>query len=183
MMILKILTLLRRFISMCGYEITKKPRYFYMKDNPRYKKYSIGDNTYGNPTIFSYLSESKLIIGKYCSIAQDVTIILGGNHRVDWITTYPFSALFDEAKHIKGHPSTKGDIKIGNDVWIGMGTTILSGVNIGDGACIASKSLIIKDVPPYAIVGGNPAKIIKYRFNDAEIKALLKICWWNWPIN
>jgi len=99
----------------------------------------------------------KIRIGKFCSIAHDVTFILG-NHRVDWVSTYPFSVFFDEASHITGHPLSNGDINIGNDVWIGKFSTIISGISIGNGAVIAANSFVTKDVPPYAIVSGNPAK-------------------------
>ena len=105
----------------------------------------------------------------------------GGEHRVDWVTTYPFSAIWPAvAGHIPGHPKTKGNVIIGNDVWIGMNVFILSGVTIGDGAVVGAGALVSKDVPPYAIVGGNPAKIIRYRFDPQTIKKLLSIAWWNW---
>jgi len=152
----------------------------------KYKKY-IGEFTYGVPQIFDWEEGAKLIIGKFCSIADNVKIFLGGEHRTDWITTFPFSAkefndLFPEAKKIKGHPKTKGDVIIGNDVWIGYGAIILSGVKIGDGAVIGAGSIVTKDVLPYTIVAGNPAKIIRKRFSDQNIKKLLKLKWWNWPI-
>jgi acetyltransferase-like isoleucine patch superfamily enzyme len=144
----------------------------------------VGDYTYGlnNLSIQNYKgSEANVIIGKYCSLAPNITIITGGIHPVNWVSTYPFRAKFDlEGKFEDGMPYSKGDIIIGNDVWIGTGVTILSGVNIGDGAVIAAGSLIIKDVPPYAIAGGNPAKIIRYRFSEVQIEKLLTIKWWDW---
>ena len=97
------------------------------------------------------------------------------------MTTYPFNQLFkDEFGWLKGHPATKGDIRIGNDVWIGEDAKILSGVTIGDGAVIGANSLVTKNVPPYAVVGGVPAKIIKYRFPENVISRLLQIKWWDW---
>lgn len=156
---------------------------FFTVDYLNNPAYEIGDYTYGKPKIYDWNEGTTLKIGKYCSIADGVTILLGGNHRADWITTYPFPALVEywpEANGIEGHPQSKGDVVIGNDVWIGFGATILSGVNIGDGAIIAAKALVTKDVPPYAIVGGSPAKVIKSRFTKKEIKKLLKTKWWDW---
>jgi virginiamycin A acetyltransferase len=102
---------------------------------------------------------------------------------MDRVTTYPFGHInqniyngFDG----KGHPSTKGDVTIGNDVWIGANVTVMSGINIGDGAVIANNSHVVKNVEPYSIVGGNPAKFIKYRFTPEQIEKLLEIKWWNW---
>lgn len=153
--------------------------------NSKYKK-DIGDYSYGKIIIYDWNQGSKLRIGKYCSFAVP-TILLGGEHRTDWITTFPFpDSIFNKSfSEIKGLPDfskTKGDVIIGNDVWIGKDATILSGVNIGDGAVVAAKSLVVKDVPPYSIVGGNPAKLIRKRFDDDIIKQLLKIQWWNWPM-
>lgn len=140
-----------------------------------------GKGSYGMPEVISFGEGAHLRVGKYCSIADNVKILLGGEHRVDWVTTYPFSFLWPKvAGHIPGHPKTKGDVIIGNDVWIGMGAFILSGVTIGDGAVVGANALVTKNVPPYAIVGGNPAKIIKYRFDEYTIQKLLKIAWWNW---
>lgn len=147
--------------------------------------YTIGDFTYGIPTIMHWGEKATLKIGKFCSIAKDVTIFLGGNHRTDWISSYPFNVLngpFPNAQDIAGHPSTKGDVIIGNDVWIGWGATILSGVTIGNGAVVAAKAVVTKDVPPYAIVAGNPAQIVKHRFSAEIIDSLQKIQWWNWSI-
>ncbi|MBU0665071.1 MAG: CatB-related O-acetyltransferase [Proteobacteria bacterium] len=144
----------------------------------------IGDHSYGEPTIRQFDQTTRLTIGRFCSISDQVTIILGGNHRSDWVTTYPFSAFnesWPEAAAIKGHPSSKGDIVIGNDVWIGYGATILSGVTIGSGAVIGARAVISKDVAPYAIMAGNPAQEIKKRFDDITIARLLQLSWWNWP--
>ncbi len=146
--------------------------------------WEIGDYTYGLPKPMLWGNDGKLIIGRYCSIADHVTIQLGGNHRPDWVTTYPFSAIKDtwpEAAHITGHPATKGDVRIGSDVWLSQSSTIMSGVTIGDGAIVAASALVAKDVPPFAIVGGNPAKVIKYRFAEKDIESLLRVKWWDWP--
>ncbi len=144
-------------------------------------QYSIGDHTYGKPRVLSWGEGATLKIGKYCSISTHVIIFLGSEHRVDWVSTYPFPFLWKEARSITGHPATKGDVIIGNDVWIGYGVTILSGVTIGDGAAIGACSLVAKDIPPYAIVAGNPAQIVRYRFDEGTIKRLLQIKWWDWP--
>jgi acetyltransferase-like isoleucine patch superfamily enzyme len=144
-------------------------------------RYPIGDHTYGRPRVISWGEGASLKIGKYCSIASNVIIFLGSEHRVDWISTYPFPYLWEDAKSITGHPSTKGDVVIANDVWIGFGTTILSGVRINDGAAIGACSLVNRDIPPYAIVAGNPAKIIRYRFDEETIQKLMQIKWWDWP--
>lgn len=128
--------------------------------------------------------DARLEIGKFCSIAEGVKIFLGGNHRVDWITTYPFPALlhyWPEASGITGHPSTRGDVIIGNDVWIGTDAIILSGVKIGDGAVIGAGAVVTQDVNPYSIVIGNPAREIRRRFSDAMVDKLLEIRWWDWP--
>ncbi len=157
---------------------------FYTKDNFSKKRYQIGDFTYGKPQVYDWGEGANLIIGKFCSIASDVKIFIGGNHRTDWITTYPFPRMHEwpEVLGIKGHPSTKGDVVIGDDVWIANGATILSGVKIGSGAVIAGQAVVTKDVEPYCIVAGNPAKFIKKRFDDDSINKLLKIKWWDWPI-
>lgn len=127
--------------------------------------------------------QSKLYIGKFCSIGANVNIYLGGNHRIDWVTTYPFGHINKDKFNKfngKGHPSTKGNVIIGNDVWIGSNVTIMSGITIGDGSVIANNSHVIKNVEPYSLVGGNPAKFIKFRFTKEQIKKLLEIKWWDW---
>ena len=138
----------------------------------------IGDFSYRYPDIQQY--GGKLKIGKFCSFAPNVKIMLGGEHRTDWCSTYPFNALMPEFSYIDGHPFSKGDITIGNDVWIGSDVTILSGVTIGDGSVIAANACVTQNVEPYTIVGGIPAKPIKKRFCDEEIKRLLRIRWWDW---
>ncbi len=137
--------------------------------------------SYGNPALASWGEGAKCKVGKFCSIAEGVTIFLGGDHRPDWVTTYPFSVLWEEARGFKGHPRTKGDVIIGNDVWIAHGATIMSGVKIGNGAVIGAKAVVASDVPPYAIVVGNPGRVVKYRFTPEQIEKLQAIAWWDWP--
>ncbi len=144
---------------------------------------SFGKYSYGNPNIIWQNDQAKLVIGNFCSIASNVNIYLGGNHRTDWITTFPFGHIhtdkFTEFNGI-GHPSTKGDVIIGNDVWISSNVTIMSGVTIGDGVVIANNSHVVKDAEPYSLIGGNPAKFIKFRFTKEQIEKLLEIKWWFW---
>lgn len=146
-------------------------------------KINIGDHTYGTPCVhFGDLEKTKLVIGKYCSISQDVHIFLGGNHRTDWVTTYPLT-VFDNSTDLKRICNiSHGDVIIGNDVWIGFRVIILSGTHIGDGAVIGAGSVVTKDIPPYAIVAGNPARIVRYRFTSEQIEKLLNIKWWEWDI-
>ena len=141
-----------------------------------------------NVNIVSWSDDYHIHSGKYNSIGRDCNFFLHANHRTDWITTSsqlwgPVTSEIAELHMQMGHPECKGNITIGNDVWIGAKSTIMSGVKIGDGAVIGSGSVVAKDVPPYAIVVGNPAKIIKYRFDENQIEDLLKISWWNWPEN
>lgn len=153
----------------------------YTIENPAYSAYDIGTWTYGTPTILSWGEGATLRIGKYCAIADGVTILLGGEHRTDWITTYPFNILRAEASHIAGHPTTRGDVVIENDVWIGRDAVILSGVRIGNGAVIGARSVVTKNVAAYTVVAGNPAKVIRERFTADQRRSLLRIGWWNWP--
>jgi len=140
----------------------------------------VGKGTYGKPIVHSWGEPSTLKIGKFCSISGNVHVLLGGNHRTDWITTYPFPVFWDNAKHITEQSISKGDVLIGNDVWVGMESMILSGVKIGNGAVIGARAVVSKDVPPYSIVAGNPAVVVKKRFPDEDISALEKIQWWDW---
>lgn len=146
---------------------------------------NVGEHTYGheNITIRHWGEDANVYIGKFCSIADQITIFLGGNHRVDWVTTFPFTVLkedWPDTPNIAGHPATKGDVIIGNDVWIGSHATIMSGVTIGNGSVIGAYSVVTKDVKPYEIVAGNPAKHIKNRFEDKQITGLQEIKWWDW---
>jgi len=126
----------------------------------------------------------KLIIGKFCQIATGVRFIMnGGNHALNGFSVFPFAAFGGEWSDVSLKSETKGDTIIGNDVWIGNAATIMPGIQIGDGAIIASNAVVTKNVEPYSIVGGNPAKLIRHRFDEKTIQALLKIQWWNWEIN
>lgn len=161
-------------------EIYDKNSPYFMNNNPKFHEFQIGEWTYGNPIIRKGDSTTRLEIGKYCSIASGVQILLGGEHRKDWVTTYPFNVIFPEAKSIEGHPASKGDISIGNDVWIGLNAIILSGVQIGNGAIVGAGSVIVKNVPAYSIVAGNPSRVLGFRFPIEIIEELEKIQWWNW---
>ena len=149
------------------------------------KKVIVGDFTYAwGPIIKSWGEESKLYIGKFCSIAGNVQIFLGGDHRNDWITTYPFAELMpNNYPDIKGSPKSKGDVVIGNDVWIGNDVKIMSGIRIEDGATIAGSAVVTKNVPPYTVVGGVPARYIKNRMNPVDAVNLMILEWWNWPLD
>lgn len=126
----------------------------------------------------------KLIIGKFCQIATGVRFIMnGGNHAMNGFSTFPFSVFGGEWSNVPLNPELKGDTIIGNDVWIGNSATIMPGVQIGDGAIIASNAVVTKNVEPFSIVGGNPAKLIRQRFDEKTIAALLKLKWWNWPVD
>ncbi|MEO1070123.1 MAG: CatB-related O-acetyltransferase [Cyanobacteria bacterium J06638_6] len=132
---------------------------------------------------FDFIGD-RLIIGKFCAIASDVKFIMnGGNHRTDWFTNYPFPVFGQGWESVMPDQwPNKGDTVIGHDVWIGYGATLMPGVQVGDGAIIAAQSVVTKAVPAYAVVGGNPAQIIRYRFDAAAIEVLLEIQWWNWDI-
>lgn len=145
-----------------------------------YPEYSIGRGTYGHPVIFRYPNDASLRIGAYCSIAADVSIFLGGEHHSEWVTTFPFGALYPEHAH-PDHPKTRGDVVIGNDVWLGRSAVIMSGVTIGDGAIIGANALVAKDVAPYTIVVGNPGRAVRVRFGPEIVGRLLEIAWWKWP--
>lgn len=125
----------------------------------------------------------KLKIGKFCSVACGVRFLFNSvNHSLKSLSTYPFPIFYDEWTHgldVKDAWDNKGDIVIGNDVWIGYEAVILAGVTVGDGAIIGARALVTKDVPPYTIVGGVPAKPIRKRFSDEKISALLQSEWWN----
>lgn len=155
--------------------------------NQVWKKMSLvtsGKHTYGLEFVKTHWgSTSKVNIGSFCSIASNCNIYLGGNHRPDWVTTFPFGhtahKTFGQFLN-PGHPKSNGHVTIGSDVWIADNVTIMSGIHIGHGSVIAANSHVVKNVEPYSIVGGNPARLIRKRFSDEIISKLLKIQWWNW---
>lgn len=128
----------------------------------------------------------RLIIGKFCALARGITFIMNGaNHKLSGFSTYPFQIFgngWEKVTPQMGELPYKGDTVVGNDVWIGYEAVIMQGVKIGDGAIIAAKSVVVNDISPYTIVGGNPAKPIRQRFEDDVIQALLEVAWWNWDI-
>src|SRR5699024_7548340 len=140
-----------------------------------------------NNVLYHYpINKDRLIIGKFCSIACGAKFLFNSaNHRIASLSTYTFPLFFEEwglkKENVAQAWDQKGDIMIGNDVWIGYEAVILSGVTIGDGAVIGCRAVVTKDIPPYTIVGGIPAKPIRKRFDEETIKELQKIKWWDWP--
>jgi acetyltransferase-like isoleucine patch superfamily enzyme len=158
----------------------------YIKDALTAKNYFIGTHSYSDGEINIIGDTAELHIGKFCSVAKNVTVFLGENHHTEWVTTYPFPIIGDMWTNTEGLSNvapTKGDVVIGNDVWIGQGVTIMSGVTIGDGSVIGACSVVAKDIPPYSIAVGNPVRVVKYRFDEETIKKLLKLRWWRWSDN
>jgi virginiamycin A acetyltransferase len=135
--------------------------------------------------LFPFIGD-KLIIGKFCAIARDVRFIMNGaNHKLSGISTYPFQIFGNGWEKVMPNPGDlpyKGDTIVGNDVWIGYESLIMPGVKIGDGAIVSSRSVVVSDVPPYTIVGGNPAKAIRQRFDADAVARLESLAWWDWPI-
>lgn len=141
----------------------------------------VGRFTYGNPKFMLWDETERICIGSFCSIADEVAIFGGGEHRTDWVSTFPLRIAFgDSLAGRDGHPRSKGPTTIGNDVWIGFRAMVLSGVTVGDGAVIGAGAVVTVDVDPYAIVAGNPAKVVRYRFTASEIEKLLSLRWWEW---
>ncbi|MEC5344245.1 CatB-related O-acetyltransferase [Brenneria populi] len=182
------------------------PEILFLKNVIKTKNIIVGDYTYCNDPLgpegyvdrhilhhYSFIGD-RLIIGKFCSLARDIRFIMnGGNHNMKGFSTYPFQ-MFKEGweefdMYLNGISldipvdlPLRGDINVGNDVWIGYGATILSGVTIGDGAVIGAKSVVTRDIPPYAIAAGNPARVIRKRFDEKTIEILEDVLWWDWPI-
>jgi acetyltransferase-like isoleucine patch superfamily enzyme len=142
----------------------------------------LGYYTYGIENIRVHFGslQKDVVIGNFCSIATNCQIFIAANHRTDWVTTYPFGGVHQHAFpfHGNGIVKPKRGVTIGNDVWIGANCTIMDGVQIADGAVIANNSHVVKNVNPYEIVGGNPAKHIKYRFTPEQMRRLMEIKWW-----
>lgn len=161
-------------------------RYHFVREIDRWG-WAIGAHTYGRPLVLEP-DLAKLRIGAFCSIGPNVTIVLG-NHRSDLVTTYPFRAiaglvgggLWGSAMGAEPDHTTRGDVVIGDEVWLGANSTVLSGVTIGTGSIVGAGAVVRRDVPPYAIVTGNPAQVIRHRFDDVTIERLLRTNWWHWP--
>lgn len=174
------------------------PQVVFLKNFIRKPNIFVGDYTYyddpqepedfeNKNVLYHYpFMGDKLIIGKFCALARGVRFIMNGaNHKISGMSTYPFSLFGNGWEKVMPKISElpcKGDTIVGNDVWIGYDATIMPGIKIGDGAVIASKSVIVKDVPAYAVVGGNPSQIIKIRFGESTVDKLLRIKWWDWNI-
>lgn len=152
-----------------------------LKFKQRYPSYEIGTGSYGIPVVHDWQEGTTLKIGSYTSIAENVEIFLGGHHRSDWVTTYPFPAMIEEAGQVPDYAVSRGDVVIGSDVWLCTNSIILSGVTVGHGAVVAAGAVVSRDVAPYSIVAGNPARHIRWRFDPEVCAALLQAAWWEWP--
>jgi chloramphenicol O-acetyltransferase type B len=149
----------------------------------QYPRYTVGVGTYGIPEVLEFGDDTVLRIGSYTSIAAGVRILLGGEHRTDWLTTYPFPAMMKGLEDIKDYAPSKGDVVIGSDCWICAGAMILSGVTIGHGSIVAAGAVVTRDVAPFSVVGGNPCKFIRWRFDEDVRQQLLDAAWWDWPMD
>jgi virginiamycin A acetyltransferase len=144
---------------------------------------SWGAGAYGVPRVVTFRGcDSRLRVGPYASITSGATVLLGGNHPTSWVSLYPFRARFGlSGAYQDGMPSSKGDVIIGPDAWIGFEALILSGVKVGVGALVAARAVVVKDVPDYAIVAGNPATVLRHRFPEETRRRLLASRWWELP--
>lgn len=178
----------------CIYPIQGVTRTCFLKNIIQHPQIVIGDYTYYDDPddihrfeknvlyLFDFMQD-KLMIGKFCQIASGVRFIMNGsNHAMDGISTYPFKVFGKDWSSASMNIVSKGDTVIGHDVWLGNSATIMQGINIGHGAIIGTNALVTKDVEPYSIVGGNPAKLIRKRFSDENIEFLLKLAWWDWSV-
>lgn len=147
----------------------------------KYPRYTLGVGTYGMPKVHDDDEGTTLRIGAYCSISSEVQIFLGKNHRLDWVSSYPFPAFFVEAQHIPKFGVSRGDVTIGSDVWLCANCMVLSGVTVGHGAVIGAGAVVTRDVQPYSVVAGNPAKHVRWRFDEKIRQKLLAAAWWDWP--
>ena len=135
------------------------------------------------PYLYDF-SPEKLVIGKFCQIADGATFITASaNHRYDGFSTFPFVVFTGRAEDAPSMPAPGPDTVLGNDIWVGQGARILPGANIGDGCIIGAGAVVAGHVPPYSIIAGNPARLVRRRFDEATVAALLQIAWWDWPID
>jgi len=148
------------------------------------ERLTMGRCSYGDPVLATFPGDTACArIGSFTSIGPDVVLMDGGDHRLDWVSTYPFRARLElPGAYEDGHPRSRGDVEIGSDVWIGRGARVRSGITVGDGAVIGAYSVVTRDVRPYAVVAGNPAREVRRRFSDEQVEALQRIAWWNWPM-
>lgn len=154
------------------WRINNKNNYTYATSVFDIENVKVGKYTYGGISVSNDVKDAKLVIGNFCSIAENVHFMLGSEHSLNHISTYPFQVYFMGADR---EAISKGDIIVKDDVWIGRNALIMSGVNIGQGAVIAAGAVVTKDVPPYAIVGGVPARVIRYRFEEEIINELVSV--------
>jgi acetyltransferase-like isoleucine patch superfamily enzyme len=147
----------------------------------QHPRHQFGIGTYGDLQVHDWDEGTTLRVGSYCSIAKGVQVFLGGHHRIDWLSSFPFPAFVDEVADIPDYGGSNGDVTIGSDVWLCTDAIILSGVTIGHGAVVAAGAVVTRDVEPYSIVAGNPARHIRWRFEEPTRKLLLSSQWWTWP--
>jgi virginiamycin A acetyltransferase len=177
--------------------VSEHPRIMFVRNLPGLVNVEIGEYTYyddpAGPEAFARnilyhfaFEGDRLRIGRFTAIATGVRFIMNGaNHRMDGLTTYPFPIFPSWRNSFDGEMDfpSRGDTVIGHDVWLGYDSLLLPGITIGDGAVVGARAVVTKNVPPYTIVAGNPARIIRQRFSDQTIQRLLALAWWNWPID
>lgn len=174
-------------LSIVKYQLRRARNVWWGRDEAVFRrlkrrgKVVYGTGSFGIPILHEFAHDpTRLIVGNYSSIGG--TYMLGGQHPADHVTTYPFRInLGLEGAGQDGNPTPRGDINVGSDCWTGYGSWILGGITIGDGAIVGTGAVVTKDVPPYAVVGGVPARIIRYRHTEEQREALLEIRWWDWP--
>ena len=174
-----------------------QPRVAFLKPLITAENVEIGDYTYFDdpvdPTAFETRNvlyaygPERLVIGRYCAIATGVRFLMaGGNHAMLGVSTFPFGIFggdwAERTLDLVYAGESRGDTVVGNDVWFGYEALVMGGVTVGDGAIVAAGSVVATDVPPYAIVAGNPARVVKQRYDDADVERLLRAAWWEWPV-
>lgn len=155
---------------------------YFLSENPDYAGLDVGAYSYGAPLLLGCdgTPETHVSIGRYCSFAHGVQILLRANHPMKSATTYPLGRVFGQEQECD-FSTSRGPVRIGHDVWVGYEALILSGVTIGNGAVIGARAVVTRDVPPYGIVAGNPARLVRRRFDDATVARLEATRWWDWP--